>query len=280
MGRIRTIKPEFWTHPMMCKLNPVARLMAIALLNMADDEGYFIGEPAVIRAFTFPFDEDSSNVRRAIDELSRIEYISIFDVPQYGLIGRVEKFKQHQRIDRPTASKLKHYIDSTNARRIFDECSTTEGKGKERKGMEGKGLTKIETSSNESTTGIKPDFLDLIIEKFKSVYVQNFGIEFIVTNKGKSRAAAAKILALFKKQHPDFDSATMLDVIAAYFERCATIDDSWIRDHLSLEIINSKFNEINKIIVRGKSAKNGNPKTTDDDIDRIVRTFGVGDHNG
>jgi len=50
----------------------------------------------------------------------------------------VVNFSKHQRIDRPTASKLATYFNSTSPRRALDEPSLLEGKGKERKGT-GKG---------------------------------------------------------------------------------------------------------------------------------------------
>jgi hypothetical protein len=134
MPRIRTIKPEFWTHPVMAKQDDATRLMAIALLNFADDEGYFHAEPNVIRGFARPFDENSTITRRCLDNLSKIGYVSICENENYGLIGYIETFKEHQRIDRPSDSKLKKYY-SSNARRTLDDQSTLErkgtGKGKE-----------------------------------------------------------------------------------------------------------------------------------------------------
>lgn len=134
MARIRTIKPEFWAHPVMAKQDDATRLMAIALLNFADDEGYFHAEPNLVRGFCRPFDDNSTITRRCLDNLSKISYITIHDNPDYGFIGFIEKFSDHQRIDRPSTSKLKEYY-STNVRRVLDDDSLLEGKGKERKGI-------------------------------------------------------------------------------------------------------------------------------------------------
>ena len=62
MGRIRTIKPEFWTDEDMAALDPYTRLLAIGLLNYADDEGYFNANPALVKAAVFPLDEGSANI--------------------------------------------------------------------------------------------------------------------------------------------------------------------------------------------------------------------------
>lgn len=130
MPRIRTIKPDFWSHPILSKQDDPTRLMAIALLNYADDEGYFYAEPNLVRGFCRPFDDNSTITRRCLDNLSKIGYISICKNENYGSIGRIEKFLAHQKIDRATDSKLKQYY-STNPRRTLDEPSTPERKGKD-----------------------------------------------------------------------------------------------------------------------------------------------------
>lgn len=43
-ARIRSVKPEFWGHPVMSKQIHAVRLLAIALLNFADDEGFFFAD--------------------------------------------------------------------------------------------------------------------------------------------------------------------------------------------------------------------------------------------
>jgi hypothetical protein len=153
MARIRTIKPEFWSHPLLGKQDDSTKLMAISLLNFADDEGYFHAEPNLVRGFCRPFDDNSTITRRCLDNLSKIGYISICENENYGPIGRIETFTQHQRIDRANESKLKDYY-STNARRTLDEQSTEEGKGK---GKEGK----------RNRKGFIPPTLDQVKEYFK-----------------------------------------------------------------------------------------------------------------
>jgi len=130
--RIRTIKPEFWQHPVMSRLPYDTRILALGLLNLADDEGYFSADPDYIRGAVL-FREDSSNVRRMLDELSRSEWITLGGTPERP-IGRVVNFRKHQRVDRPQPSRLKQYAldeSSTNDRRPLDDQSTQE-QGKER----------------------------------------------------------------------------------------------------------------------------------------------------
>jgi hypothetical protein len=124
--RIRTIKPEFWSHPVISRLDDSTRLLAIGLLNVADDEGFFFAEPALIRSAIWPFDEDSSRARRTLEQLSNTGYIELREHPTHGTIGVIQNFAKHQRVDRPTPSKLKAYYDSTNPRRGLDERSLLE----------------------------------------------------------------------------------------------------------------------------------------------------------
>lgn len=130
--RIRTIKPEFWAHPIMSRLPYDSRILALGLLNLSDDEGYFDADPDYIRGAVL-FREDSSNVRRMLDELSRNGWITLCGSPERP-IGRVINFRKHQRVDRPQPSRLKQYAldeSSTNDRRPLDDQSTLE-QGKER----------------------------------------------------------------------------------------------------------------------------------------------------
>lgn len=95
----------------MSKVSDFARLTAIALLNVADDEGYFEADVRLVRGDVFPFEEDSSRIKGALSELSVIGYIEIREHPTKGPLGHVVTFSTHQRINRATGSKLKKHFD-------------------------------------------------------------------------------------------------------------------------------------------------------------------------
>jgi hypothetical protein len=116
--RIRTIKPEFWTHPVMTRQSDATKLLAVGLLNYADDEGYFYAEPRMVRAALRPFDEDSTIVRRGLDDLSNIGFVSVCEHSSHGLIGLVLNFKKHQRVDRPAPSKIRSFYEQTQTQAI------------------------------------------------------------------------------------------------------------------------------------------------------------------
>lgn len=142
MARIRTIKPEFWGHPIMGRRSEGARLMAIALLNLADDEGYFLADAILVRNFARPYDRDSgSETAELLQELSEIGYLEVRIHASHGPIGKIIAFNKHQSISKPSDSKLKQYFTdssgSTPEPLLEDSGRTPSGKGREGKGKEG-----------------------------------------------------------------------------------------------------------------------------------------------
>lgn len=116
--------------------------MAIALLNFADDSGYFVCNYLVIRGELFPFEEDSTNVRRGLDELSSIGFLTIGKSDSGKSYGHICNFLDHQRVDRPQASEIEGleiiWGDSSNIRRNVVEQSSTEAEAEKEAEKEGK----------------------------------------------------------------------------------------------------------------------------------------------
>lgn len=104
--RIRTIKPEFWSDEDLITVSDKARLLAIALLNYADDEGYFRANPKLIRAALFPL---SPSVKSTVllRELSSIGYIELCTGTDGKQYGRLPTFLIHQVINKSKPSRIK-----------------------------------------------------------------------------------------------------------------------------------------------------------------------------
>jgi hypothetical protein len=134
------------------------------------------------------------------------------------------------------------------------------------------------TQSRGNATASKFDFIDQVINAFASEYIIEFNMEYFVTNRGKERTAAGKLVNMYKSKHPNADSQSTIDGLKTFFIQCFRVDDPWIRDNMSLSIIISQFNKIQKLLMNGKSTKSGKAKTSGDDIDRIVKIVG-GDKN-
>lgn len=107
MARIRTIKPEFWTDEDMAEVSEPACLLAIGLLNYADDEGYFNANPKLIRAAIFPIREPSRTIPVMLRELSNHGYLSMFSTSDNKHFGLINNFAKHQVVNKPKVSKIR-----------------------------------------------------------------------------------------------------------------------------------------------------------------------------
>lgn len=107
MARIRTIKPTFWTDEDMADISEAACLLAIGLLNYADDEGYFNANPKLIKASVFPIRETSGSIPVLLQELSNCGYISLFSAQDGKRYGLINNFTKHQVVNKKTPSKIK-----------------------------------------------------------------------------------------------------------------------------------------------------------------------------
>ena len=220
--RIRTVKPEFWQHPVMSRLPYDTRILALGLLNLADDEGYFSADPDYIRGAVL-FREDSSNVRRMLDELSRSGWITLCGTAERP-IGRVVNFRKHQRVDRPQPSRLKQYAldeSSTNDRRPLDDRSTQDqgtGKGKD---------TPIVPASGDEADGVQPVEEPLHLLRAKALFRMRSGTLLDRSQRRAWKLAAPAVAAT---------SADEWDLLEAYYldEHISTRDDIRRRDLATL----------------------------------------------
>jgi hypothetical protein len=128
------------------------KLMAIGLLNVADDEGYFYANPILIRNAVRPFDSDALTTHGALTDLSFMGYLEIREHPTHGPIGWIPGFKDHQVINRASASKIKALWNSCKDHPSLTESSVRDHPGKE----QGAGSRELLLSSDEDWEGSRP----------------------------------------------------------------------------------------------------------------------------
>lgn len=108
MPRIRTIKPEMPRDKKLAGLSRDARLTFVYLMTQADDEGFVSGEPRELLASLYPHDTDVSE--ELLESWISGELVSAGVVEvlegKDGRVIRLVKWKEHQRIDHPTPSRL------------------------------------------------------------------------------------------------------------------------------------------------------------------------------
>jgi len=185
MGRIRTIKPEFWTDEKVGELKRDERLLFLGLLNLADDEGVLKATPAFIKGQIFAYDEDLSiaDVRGWLDTLVLCKMLVPFEHNSEKFF-LIRTFKSHQKINRPTPSKIpKNIIESVfrahslNTHGISSEDSLLEGKGKE-------GEMEIEQGREEE--GNSSPTHEIIPIGNSSLYKSMDDVEFICLNQNST----------------------------------------------------------------------------------------------
>jgi hypothetical protein len=123
MARIRSTHPGQWTSGDFLECSPLARLLALALRNVADDHGAFRWKPKTIKAECLP--ADNCEILDLLEELIRNDQIVKYTIEgkEYGLI---KDFTQWQRPKKP---KYIHPIPpefSTNSEPVPNEFDTEE----------------------------------------------------------------------------------------------------------------------------------------------------------
>lgn len=104
MPRIRTIKPEFWSDEKVAPLDPLTRLVYLALISLADDGGRLIDNLKTLDGQIFPSTEDSCAV--ALETLASISRIIRYVSRSGQCLIQIAKWEDHQRVDHPNKHVL------------------------------------------------------------------------------------------------------------------------------------------------------------------------------
>lgn len=152
MARIRTIKPEFFTSEDIVELDPLARLLYIALWCEADKEGRLIWKPKTFKMRYLP--ADSCDIDALCDALLTRQLVVLYGDG----LAFIPTFREHQNINpRESESKLPEPTEESIHRVNCDALLTRqharnsridpqvgrEGKGKERKTREKPRVTSL-----------------------------------------------------------------------------------------------------------------------------------------
>src|SRR5438094_95938 len=107
MPRRRIIDPEFWQDTLMGSLPIGVRLLYIGTWNCADDAGLLELDATRIKLAVFPRDDRIRvpDVAKWLEQLVAVGRLLDYTVEdrRYALVAR---FHRHQRVDRPTNSRL------------------------------------------------------------------------------------------------------------------------------------------------------------------------------
>ena len=132
MARIRTIKPEFFTSEDIVELEPLARLLYIALWCEADKEGRFAWKPKTFKMRYFPADDCS--IDTLTDALVTRGLVCLYGES----LAHIPSFKDHQHINpREKDSVLPDPKNNASATRR-DASVTVDARAGRKEGREGK----------------------------------------------------------------------------------------------------------------------------------------------
>lgn len=213
--RIRSIKPEVWADEKLAGLPRDARLLFLALISNADDDGRMRGSVLFVRAACFPYDPDL-DVATLLNELAGAGFIEAYEAEDQSFLF-IKNFRKHQKIDRPTPSPLpappvttrrarRSAEASTNDRRGLDEGSTAD---LDRKGSGGEGKGE---DDSQGAIALAPAAVTAgAWESYSSAYASRYGTRPVRNAKANGQFAQlvkrlgadeAPAVAAFYVSHP------------------------------------------------------------------------------
>lgn len=240
--RIRSVKIDLWAHEDLSALPAETHILSAAILNYADDEGYFNANPKLIQAALFPLRELSSTVPVMLQELADVGYLRFFDGTDGKKYGVVCKFKDHQVISHPKDSKIKLLEPSSNPPVKLPSSSVLKGRERNGKELEGNG-----TVTREQTYEAVPENSELMVEQLVSAHPKNLkpkksefeAMQAIVresTKFGGAQPAYEYLLArtnLYKQKTddwPDKDQQYIVSAEVFFRDRCYEADEKmWVK---------------------------------------------------
>lgn len=157
MARIRTIKPEFPQSESMGRVSREARLLFIQLWTVADDFGRLRGNSRMLASLLYPYDDDAPKLIDAwIDELVGEECVAVYEMDGNTYM-QILKWEQHQRVDKPTQSRLPEYS------REFARCRESSSRTKDL------GPRILDRSLSSAEAPDRPDEILQVFEHWRSV---------------------------------------------------------------------------------------------------------------
>lgn len=113
MGRIRTIKPELPQSESMGRVSRESRLCFILLWTLADDAGRLRGNSRMLASLLYPYDDDAKLLIDGwLKELDDEGCIVRYEINGDHFI-QIKKWLQHQKIDKPSLSKIPEFVEGS-----------------------------------------------------------------------------------------------------------------------------------------------------------------------
>ncbi len=217
MPRIRTIKPEALQHRKIGRLSIWARWLWLGLLTQADDEGRLVADPGQLRLLAFGYDDEMTVVKVSdlLKEIAETGLIALYEVENVPY-ACFPSWRDHQRIDRPKASKLPRLagLRSTTRRRSVVDASSNV-----RRSIDGDQGSRIgaRIKDRSSTPRAWTDYLETLEPAGLEVLAQ---IPEAVASTRKNGRIAPSVLDGLARKFSSYPVATVVACGRIYLDRC------------------------------------------------------------
>jgi hypothetical protein len=114
------------------------------------------------------------------------------------------------------------------------------------------------------------DYLSKIVSQFCESFQTLRQNPYVIMNPSREKMSVAKIVRVYKEQYPDSNPEDTLNGLRRYFDQCINISDPWLYDNMSLQLIESKFNQINTVLSHGNKWKANSKGATGQELATIV----------
>lgn len=145
MARIRTIKPEFFTSEDIVELDPMARLLYIALWCEADKRGRFSWKPKTFKMRYFPADD--CDIDTLCDALVTRGLVCLYG----DSLAYIPSFEDHQHINPREKESCFPDPNMNISPRVTDASVTVESRAGRKEGRKGREGKEIDASKNKQT---------------------------------------------------------------------------------------------------------------------------------
>lgn len=223
MPRIRTIKPELPQSETIGRLSREARLLFVLLFTVADDAGRTRASSRLLASLLYPYDDDAPDlIDDWLAELVQQKQIRLYEVDGSRYL-EIIKWLEHQKIDRPSASKLPAFRDTSSDDRedsrgvVVGPVSgpvSVSGGGEDQRPLANcsKSVLRSDFEPTEESKkalvlmGFGPAQIAIEIAKFKTYYIA----------RGYERANwDAQLISWFQRTKPDASMEAASDVSPA-----------------------------------------------------------------
>ena len=221
MARIRTIKPEFPHSESMGRVSREARLCFILLWTIADDAGRLRGNSRMLASLLYPYDDDAKKYIDAwLDQLSVEGCIARYEVDGTNYV-QVLNWLNHQKIDKPSASKLPPFAEpSRKLANPREHSATDQDQGRDLDQGKDQEVDRKSRSRATATSVAKPEGVD-----------QQTWDDWIALRKSKRAPITATVVADAIKE-AEKARMSLNDFLAKWCARGSQgLQADWLRPH-------------------------------------------------